>query len=47
MHIVLALSQLAQGKSISHISASLGYTSQSAFSAMFKRHLGHPPQSFK
>nr|WP_314340558.1 helix-turn-helix domain-containing protein [Acinetobacter guillouiae] len=47
MHIVLALSQLAQGKSISHISASLGYTSQSAFSAMFKRHLGHPPQNFK
>lgn len=47
MHIVLALSQLAQGNSISHIATSLGYTSSSAFSAMFKRHLGYSPQNFK
>lgn len=47
MHIVLALSQLAKGKAISDIATSLGYTSTSAFSAMFKRHLGYSPQNFK
>ena len=47
MHIVLALSQLAQGQAISHIATLLGYTSTSAFSAMFKRHLGYSPQKFK
>src|SRR5690606_17308182 len=47
MHIVLELSQLAQGQAISHIATLLGYTSTSAFSAMFKRHLGYSPQKFK
>ena len=40
MHIALALSKIANGESISQISESLGYTNPSAFSAMFKRHLG-------
>lgn len=47
MHIVLALGQLAEGQAISRIATSLGYASPSAFSAMFKRHLGYSPQSFK
>lgn len=46
MHIVLALGKLARGESIFHIATTLGYASPSAFSAMFKRHLGHPPQRF-
>lgn len=40
MHIALALSKIANGESIAQISESLGYTNPSAFSAMFKRHLG-------
>ena len=47
MHIAHALSELANGKSISQISRQLGYTQLSAFSAMFKRHLGQTPQQFK
>ncbi len=47
MHIALALSKIADGLSISQISESLGYTNASAFSAMFKRHLGKTPQHFK
>jgi len=47
MHIVLALGRLARGESIAQISHALGYISPSAFSAMFKRHLGKPPQNFR
>ena len=47
MHIVFALSQLAEGEAVSRIATSLGYASPSAFSAMFKRHLGYSPQNFK
>ncbi|OTG79844.1 AraC family transcriptional regulator [Acinetobacter sp. ANC 4558] len=47
MHVVLALDFLAQGETISYIAKSLGYTNASAFSAMFKRHLGYSPQKFK
>jgi AraC-like DNA-binding protein len=47
MHIALALSKIANGESIAQISESLGYTNPSAFSAMFKRHLGKTPQQFR
>ncbi|MEQ1200754.1 AraC family transcriptional regulator [Acinetobacter nosocomialis] len=47
MHIALALSKIANGESITQISESLGYTNPSAFSAMFKRHLGKTPQQFR
>ncbi|OTG82260.1 AraC family transcriptional regulator [Acinetobacter sp. ANC 4648] len=47
MHIVLALSYLAQGESISRTANLLGYTNSSAFSAMFKRHLGNTPQNYR
>ncbi|MEB3766221.1 helix-turn-helix transcriptional regulator [Acinetobacter sp. MD2] len=47
MHIALALSKIADGQSIHRIAASLGYRNPSAFSAMFKRHLGQTPQQFK
>jgi AraC-like DNA-binding protein len=43
-----ALSDLAQGKNIARIAHELGYSSQSAFSAMFKKALGITPgQYFK
>ncbi len=47
MHIALALSKIADGQSMSSIAEALGYSSPSAFSAMFKRHLGITPQQFK
>ncbi|OTG79975.1 AraC family transcriptional regulator [Acinetobacter sp. ANC 5054] len=47
MHIAHALSKISSGESVTQISRSLGYSNASAFSAMFKRHLGQPPQQFK
>ncbi|AZN68437.1 AraC family transcriptional regulator [Acinetobacter haemolyticus] len=47
MHIAHALSMISNGESIAQISEALGYTNPSAFSAMFKRHLGKTPQQFK
>ncbi|WP_111895703.1 AraC family transcriptional regulator [Acinetobacter sp. MB5] len=47
MHIAHALSHISNGESISQISRKLGYSNLSAFSAMFKRHLGQTPQQFK
>ncbi|MBC9227865.1 helix-turn-helix transcriptional regulator [bacterium SPL81] len=47
MHIAHALSKISNGESIAQISEALGYTNPSAFSAMFKRHLGKTPQQFK
>lgn len=47
MHIAHALSKISNGESIAHISEGLGYTNPSAFSAMFKRHLGKTPQQFR
>ncbi|WP_130803224.1 AraC family transcriptional regulator [Acinetobacter ihumii] len=47
MHIALALAKIAEGQSINQISDALGYTNASAFSAMFKRHLGKTPQQFR
>ena len=47
MHIALALGKLSRGETISRIAETLGYQSSSAFSAMFKKHLGVAPQHFK
>jgi AraC-like DNA-binding protein len=38
-----ALPLLARGASVSHVAAATGYASESAFSAMFKAAVGHPP----
>nr|WP_174507103.1 helix-turn-helix transcriptional regulator [Acinetobacter sp. Marseille-Q1620] len=46
MHLALALGKLSRGEPVSRIANSLGYKSTSAFSAMFKKHLGESPQSF-
>jgi len=47
MHIAHALSKIANGESVAQIARSLGYRNPSAFSSMFKRHLGQTPQQFK
>ena len=47
MHIAHALSKIASGESVAQITRSLGYSNPSAFSTMFKRHLGQTPQQFK
>ncbi|MDH1726902.1 helix-turn-helix transcriptional regulator [Acinetobacter johnsonii] len=47
MHIAHALSKIANGESVAQIARSLGYSNPSAFSTMFKRHLGQTPQQFK
>ena len=47
MHIALALGKLSRGESIARIAIALGYSNPSAFSAMFKKHLGEAPQHFR
>lgn len=47
MHIAHALTQISNDQPISQIATNLGYSNLSAFSAMFKRHLGQTPQQFK
>jgi len=37
---------LNQGRPLSHIARELGYQSQSAFSAMFRRAFGESPRAF-
>jgi AraC-like DNA-binding protein len=44
--LLLALEQLAHGGKIVDVALDHGYTSQSAFAAMFKRHFGLAPSSF-
>ncbi|MFJ2988983.1 AraC family transcriptional regulator [Collimonas sp. NPDC087041] len=45
VQLAVALSQLAEGHSVSHIARSLGYL-PSSFSDMFRRELGAPPTEF-
>jgi AraC-like DNA-binding protein/quercetin dioxygenase-like cupin family protein len=42
-----ALPMLARGFSVSHVAASSGYASDSAFTAMFKAAMGQPPSQFQ
>lgn len=44
--ILFALRRIASGERIIDVSFSCGYTSQSAFTAMFRRHFGAPPSTF-
>lgn len=46
VHLAEAMSRLARGESIGRIAASLGYASQSAFTAMFRRALGATPKHY-
>ncbi|MEX3955556.1 helix-turn-helix domain-containing protein [Trinickia sp. EG282A] len=41
-----AIPLLSQGRPLSHIAQALGYQSQSAFSAMFRRAFGESPRAF-
>jgi AraC-like DNA-binding protein/quercetin dioxygenase-like cupin family protein len=42
-----ALPMLARGMPVSHVAASSGYASDSAFTAMFKAAMGEPPSRFQ
>ena len=44
--LFMALEQLAHGEKIVDVALGHGYTSQSAFAAMFKRHFGVAPSAF-
>lgn len=44
--VVLALSRLSSGESITRIALDLGYDSPAAFSTMFRRLTGHSPSHF-
>lgn len=44
--LLLALKRLAHGEKILAVAMNHGYTSQSAFAAMFKRHFGVVPSAF-
>ncbi|HEY5759174.1 MAG TPA: helix-turn-helix transcriptional regulator [Steroidobacter sp.] len=44
--LLAAMTQLAAGRPVANVAGDLGYDSPSAFTAMFKRVLGHPPSQF-
>jgi AraC-like DNA-binding protein/mannose-6-phosphate isomerase-like protein (cupin superfamily) len=44
--LLLALRRLASGERIIDVAFDCGYASQSAFTAMFRRHFGKPPSEF-
>lgn len=44
--LMLALQKMAAGQKMLSVALDCGYTSPSAFSAMFKRHFGLPPSEF-
>lgn len=46
LHIVIAVQKLSQGGTLQIISQELGYESPSAFTAMFKKHMGQPPRRY-
>jgi len=45
--LLIALDRLAQGHNILEVSLDAGYSTPSAFTAMFKREFGLPPRSFQ
>ncbi len=47
VHLADAFCRLARGDSVGDIARALGYASPSAFSAMFRRALGRPPQHYQ
>ena len=44
--LLAALTRIAQGDAIAHISHDLGYDSQSAFIAMFRKAMGKTPSRY-
>jgi AraC-like DNA-binding protein/quercetin dioxygenase-like cupin family protein len=44
--LLFALERLAQGERIIDVALDSGYASQSAFTAMFRKHFGMPPSAF-
>ena len=46
IRLLLALEKIARGEKIVTVALELGYGSQSAFTAMFKKHLGTTPSLF-
>ena len=44
--LLLALERLARGEKIIDVALDSGYASQSAFTAMFRKHFGMPPSAF-
>ena len=44
--LIFALERLAQGARIIDVAFDAGYASQSAFTAMFRKHFGQPPSAF-
>jgi AraC-like DNA-binding protein len=45
--LVLALARLAEGEPVGALASALGYRSASAFTAMFRRTIGRPPQTYR
>ncbi|WP_204355578.1 MULTISPECIES: AraC family transcriptional regulator [Marinomonas] len=46
LHLMVALSQLAEGKSVQSVAGTLGYDSVNAFITMFKKALGKSPTQY-
>ncbi len=46
LRLVVGLERLADGQPVGRVAAGLGYSTQSAFGAMFKAHLGCSPGSY-
>lgn len=46
LHLMIALSQLAEGNSVQNVAGNLGYDSVNAFITMFKKALGKSPTQY-
>lgn len=46
LHIVIAVQRMSMGATVQAISQELGYDSPSAFTAMFRKHMGQPPRRY-
>lgn len=46
LHLIVAIRELASGKSVQQVSGDLGYGSVTAFIIMFKKALGKPPAKY-
>ncbi|RWN48897.1 helix-turn-helix domain-containing protein [Mesorhizobium sp.] len=46
LHLIVAIRELASGKSVQQVSGDLGYGSVTAFITMFKKALGKPPAKY-
>lgn len=46
LHLMIALSKLAEGQSVQNVAGILGYDSVNAFITMFKKSLGKSPTQY-